>query len=119
MLDSDFRVWGKYDGSGIVVRSDDPVEFHPDGKIVNVVRVDSITDAVKYASVVTSTAGVYPFALKAKLRDPLASAGAQRIVNLGLTMIAGNGAPHDGFWPMSRYMKWISEEGPDISVNRT
>jgi hypothetical protein len=111
-MDSDFRVWGRYDGSGIVVRSDDPVEFHPDGKIVNVVRVDSIMDAVKYASVATSTAGVYPPALKAKLRDSLASAGAQRIVDLGLSLPAGNGAPHDGFWPMNRFMKWISEEGP-------
>jgi hypothetical protein len=112
MMESEFRVWGKYDGSGIVIRSDDPVEFQPDGKIVNVVRVDSIRDAVKYASVATSTAGVYPFALKTKLRDPLASAGAQRIVDLGLAMMAGNGAPHDGFWSMNRFMKWISEEGP-------
>jgi hypothetical protein len=112
MMDSEFRVWGKYDGSGIVIRSDDPVEFHPDGKIVNVVRVDSIHDAVNYASVATSTAGIYPFALKTELRDSLASAGAQRIVDLGLALSAGNGAPHDGFWPMNRFMKWISEEGP-------
>jgi hypothetical protein len=112
IMDSEFRVWGKYDGSGIVIRSDDPVEFHPDGKIVNVVRVDSIHDAVQYASVATSTAGVYPFALKTELRDCLASAGAQRVVDLGLAIAAGNGAPHDGFWPMNRFMKWISEEGP-------
>ena len=112
MLDDDFSIWGKYDGSGIVIRSEDPVEFHPDGKIVNVVRVDSIDEAVKYASVATSTAGIYPFKLKARLRDALANAGTQRIVNLGLAMSLGSGAPHDGFWAMNRYMKWLTDEGP-------
>lgn len=111
MLEPDYRVWGRYDGSGIVVRSDEPVEFHPEGKIVNVVRVEKLADAVRYASVATSTAGIYPFARKAELRDPLANAGAQRIVNLGMAMSFGSGAPHDGFYAMQRYMKWISDEG--------
>ena len=30
MMDDDYRVWGKTDGRGCVIRSDEPVEFHPD-----------------------------------------------------------------------------------------
>lgn len=59
----------------------------------------------------TSTAGVYPFVRKVELRDRLANAGAQRIVNLGMAMSFGTGAPHNGFDAMQRYMKWISDEG--------
>jgi hypothetical protein len=111
MLEPDYRVWGGYDGSGIVIRSDDPVEFHPEGKIVNVVRVENLAAAVRHASVATSTAGIYPFDRKVELRDALANAGAQRIVNLGMAMSFGSGAPHDGFYAMQRYMKWINDEG--------
>ena len=38
-LAPDYRVWGGYDGAGLVIRSPEPVDFHPDGKIVNVVPV--------------------------------------------------------------------------------
>jgi len=86
------------------------VDFYPDGKVVNVVRADSLRDAVKYATVATSTVGVYPFARKGEVRDALASAGVQRIINLGQTLTKGHGVPHDGFWPLNRYMKWVTEE---------
>lgn len=29
MLDDEFRVWGTTDGTGLVIRSDEPVDFHP------------------------------------------------------------------------------------------
>ncbi|MFF0044685.1 acyl-CoA reductase, partial [Streptomyces mirabilis] len=38
-LAPDYQVWGGYDGRGLVIRSPEPVDFHPDGKIVNVVPV--------------------------------------------------------------------------------
>jgi hypothetical protein len=37
-LDDEFRVWGKADGKGVVIRSDEPVDFHPINKTANVVR---------------------------------------------------------------------------------
>jgi hypothetical protein len=41
MMDDDYRIWGKTDGKGLVIRSDEPVDFHPINKTANVVRVDA------------------------------------------------------------------------------
>ena len=34
------KVWGSYDGRGLVILSDEPVDFHPTNKTSNVVMVD-------------------------------------------------------------------------------
>lgn len=109
-----FRVFGKKDGKGLVVRSDEPVSFTPSGKCVNVVRVDKLLDAVQYITVATQTVGVYPAAeRKGVLRDRLASSGAQRIVALG--EVNGKepfgGSPHDGSMPVNKFMRWVVETG--------
>ncbi|WP_433461928.1 acyl-CoA reductase [Spirillospora sp. CA-128828] len=109
-LEDDYRVWGGYDGHGLVIRSPEPVEFHPDGKIVNVVAVPSLADAVSYAGVATQTVGVYPAARKAQLRDALASAGVQRVVPLGGAGGMPPGLSHDGFYPLQRLMRWVNDE---------
>ena len=58
----------------------------------------------------TSTVGVYPPERKADLRDALAAQGTQRIVALGG---AGPevGLPHDGFYPLQRFVRWVNDEG--------
>ncbi|WP_307784017.1 acyl-CoA reductase [Streptomyces spinoverrucosus] len=103
-------MWGGYDGRGLVVRSPEPVDFHPDGKIVNVVPVDDLTEAVAHAGVATQTAGVYPDARKADLRDALACAGVQRVVSLGRAGGMPPGLSHDGFYPLQRLMRWVNDE---------
>lgn len=110
-LEPDFRVWGRFDGTGIVIRSDDPVDFYPDRKVVNVVRVKSLQDAVRFANVATQTVGVYPPARKAEVRDALACAGVQRVVSLGGALGPDAGLPHDGFYPLHRFVRWVNDEG--------
>jgi hypothetical protein len=105
-----YRVWGGSEGKGIVIRSEDPVDFYPDHKVVNVVRVERLADAVKHVTVATSTVGVYPPERKAELRDALASAGAQRVVALGMVN-PEVGLPHDGFYPLQRFVRWVNDEG--------
>lgn len=109
-LEPDYRVWGGYEGNGIVIRSDEPVDFYPDNKIVNVVIVPELFDAVRYATVATSTVGVYPFERKDEVCDELCSSGVQRVVNLGQALTKGKGVPHDGFWVLNRYMRWVTKE---------
>ncbi len=109
-LEDDYRVWGGYDGHGLVIRSPEPVDFHPDGKIVNVVPVPSLDDAVSFANVATQTVGVYPAARKAEVRDALASAGVQRVVTLGGAGHMPQGLSHDGFYPLQRLMRWVNDE---------
>jgi len=112
-----YGVWGGYDGRGIVIRSDEPVDFHPDGKIVNVVPVADLADAVRFANVATQTVGVYPPGRKSDLRDRLASAGVQRVVSLGCALGPAPGLPHDGFYPLQRLVRWVNDEGQTMPVN--
>ena len=106
----DYTVFGGYEGQGIVIRSDTPVDFHPDGKIVNVVTVNSLDDAIRFATVATQTIGIYPPERKASLRDRLMSAGAQRVVSLGQAANSRPGLPHDGFIALHRFMRWVNDE---------
>jgi hypothetical protein len=109
-----FRLFGRYDGRGLVIRSEEPVSFSPSGKLVNVVRVASLEEAVQYSTVATQTVGVYPPARRLSLRNALACAGAQRIVALGEVNSGGfGGKPHDASWPVHRFVRWVSEEGDD------
>ena len=109
-LEPHYRIWGGYDGAGLVIRSEEPVEFYPDGKIVNVVPVKNLDEAIRYATVATQTVGIYPPGRKSGLRDRLASAGVQRVVTLGEALGGGLGIPHDGFYPLHRFMRWVTDE---------
>ncbi|GGV41379.1 long-chain-fatty-acyl-CoA reductase [Actinomadura cremea] len=110
MLDDEFRTWGRTDGKGLVIRSDRPVDFHPINKVVNVVRVDSLDQAVKFVNVATQTIGFYPFERTADYRDRLASGGAQRIVRLGEAGPSTIGNPHDAMYPLHRFVHWMAHE---------
>lgn len=110
-FEPDYRVWGNTDGGGTVVRSEDPVTFHPIGKVVNVVRVANIADAIAFATPATQTAGVWPPHRKSEVRDRLCSAGVQRVVALGGAAELYSGLPHDGFLPLHRFVNWVADEG--------
>ena len=110
MMDDDYGVWGKPDGRGVVIRSDEPVDFHPINKTANVVRVDRLDDAVKWVNVATQTIGFYPFDRMADYRDRLASGGAQRIVHLGEAGPSTIGNPHDAMYPLHRFVHWMAHE---------
>ncbi|NWG52163.1 MAG: long-chain-fatty-acyl-CoA reductase [Hydrogenophilaceae bacterium] len=109
-FEDEYRVFGGYDGRGLVVRSDAPVDFYPDNKIVNVVRVADLAEAVRHVSVATQTVGVFPARRRIELRDALCSAGAQRVAALGLAQ-PETGLPHDGFYPLHRFVRWVTDEG--------
>lgn len=109
MLAPLYQVYGKADGSGLVVRSSEPVGFSPSGKIINVVQVGDLMEALPHVTVATQTCGVYPIARAGELRDALSGAGVQRIVSLGGHLGgAFGGQPHDGSWPLHRMMHWVA-----------
>jgi hypothetical protein len=110
MMDDEYGVWGKPDGKGLVIRSEEPVDFHPINKTANVVRVDRLDDAVKWINVATQTVGFYPFDRMADYRDRLASGGAQRIVHLGEAGPSTIGNPHDAMYPLHRFVHWMAHE---------
>lgn len=115
-----YRVWGDGSGRGLVIRSEDPVDFYPTSKTVNVVPVPSLREAVRYANVATQTVGIYPGERAAEVRDLLASMGVQRVVCLG--EVAGQsveGLPHDGFYPIRRFMRWVLDDASEHGRLRT
>jgi hypothetical protein len=116
MMDDDYGVLGKPDGKGVVIRSDEPVDFHPINKTANVVRVDTLDDAVKWINVATQTVGFYPFDRMADYRDRLASGGAQRIVHLGEAGPSTIGNPHDAMYPLHRFVHWMAHEDGCVAV---
>jgi hypothetical protein len=109
-LEPDFRVWGEYDGRGLVVRSPKPVDFHPSNKTVNVVPVRTMLDAAAFATVATQTVGVYPPNRKSELRDKLAGAGVQRLVRLGSVLKGSSAGVHDGMFPLHRMVNWVVDD---------
>jgi hypothetical protein len=109
-MGGDFRVWGEPDGEGCVIRSPEPVDFHPTNKTANVIPVAKLEDALQYVNVATQTVGVYPAALKERLRDGLATNGAQRIVRLGSASRNTMGSPHDAMYPLARFVHWTVDE---------
>jgi hypothetical protein len=112
-LEPDFRVWGDYSGAGLIVRSEEPLDIHPDGRTVNVVPVRSLVEATSFATVATQTVGVHPATRKVEVREPLAAQGVQRIVTLGeagdLELLSG--LPHDGMYVLARLARWVVDQG--------
>ena len=105
-----YRVWGAPDGTGLVIRSEEPVSFYPSGRVVNVVPVSGPKDVVDYINAATQTVGVYPDRLRAELRDQLCGIGVQRVTSLGQAGDTVIGLPHDGFYPLSRMVRWAKDE---------
>ena len=105
-----YRVWGRTDGTGMVVRSDEPVSFYPSGRVVNVVPISSIHDVLPHVNAATQTLGVYPDHRKVELRDAVCNAGVQRVTTLGHAGVSWVGLPHDGFYPMPRMIRWAKDD---------
>jgi hypothetical protein len=108
-LPDDYDVFGSFK-TGTVVLSDEPVSFHPDGKVVNVVAVPSLDSALEYVTVATQTIGIYPRSRGIQMRDALASCGMQRLVALGEVATKVPGVPHDGFFPLQRLVRWLVDD---------
>ncbi len=108
-LNDEYAVWGDFE-HGVVIRSEDPVEFHPEGKVVNVVVVENLEDAFAHVNVATQTIGIYPPEQSPAWRDRLAARGMQRMVPLGEVVDHLPGMPHDGFFPLHRFVRWMVDD---------
>ena len=119
--DDEYRVFGGRgsEGAVIVSRSDRPVDFARmlACRVANIVPVDDVETAVRSVTSYTQTIGIYPEALKERLRDRLAFQGAQRLVSLGgaATLNQAPG-PQDGIEPLRRMVKWIVDESGDPAL---
>jgi hypothetical protein len=106
------------EGAVIVSKLDEVVDFYPrlSGRVANLAPIDDVADAARFVNAYTQTIGVYPEALKARLRDELPFYGAQRFVSLGYAMTANPALPQDAIEPVRRMVKWIVDESCDPEV---
>ncbi len=109
-----YEVIGGRDDEGAIIVSklDEAVDFYPrlSGRVANLIPIDDLADTARFVNAYTQTIGVYPEALKLRLRDELPLFGAQRFVTLGYAMTANPGLPQDAIEPTRRMVKWIVDE---------
>ena len=106
------------EGGVVVSQIDEPVDFAPllSGRVVNLVPIDHIDDALVGINAFTQTVGVYPDELKTQLRDVLPLYGAQRLTSLGYACHVDPAMPQDAIEPLRRMCKWIVDDHCDSSV---
>ena len=100
------------EGAIIVSHGSEPVDFYPSlaCRVANLVPVDDYTETVGWMNAYTQTIGVYPEALRLKLRDLLPLYGAQRLITLGYANTGSYALPQDAIEPTRRMVKWIVDE---------
>ena len=111
-----FRVLGGSSGEGAVIVSQDEevVDFADrlDCRVANLVPVDRAEDALAYLTIHSQTVGVFPDALKERLRDECALRGAQRLVSLGSATAISFAGPHDAIQILPRLVRWVRDDTP-------
>lgn len=112
-----YRLFGGKGAEGaiIVSQDDEPVDFAErlDCRVANIVPVDSVDAAVRHVTVHMQTIGVYPNALKARIRDACALRGCQRIVPLGCATAGSQVGPWDAIEPLRRMVRWLRDDTMD------
>jgi Acyl-CoA reductase (LuxC) len=117
---SDFKIVGgrSSEGAVIVSQREEVVDFSDrlDCRVANIVPIDSVEDALSYLTIDTQTIGIYPDALKQRLRDECAMRGGQRIVSLGYATAAEMTGPWDAIQPLARMVRWLRDDTINTDV---
>jgi hypothetical protein len=97
------------EGGVLVSQEHEVVDFaeHLSGRVVNLVPLDRIEDAYDCFTIDTQTIGIYPDAIKDKVREDCAWRGAQRLTSLGWSTAIGFAQPHDAIEPLRRMARWL------------
>lgn len=124
MEDEFYTVIGNtVDGGVIISRFPDRVDFYDqlNNRVVNLVPVADLLDAIKWCDDTTQNVGIYPESLRDRVIGPFALAGVQQFVPLSGGDPAGvylefntnpAGLPHDGIEPMRRSVRWVIDHRP-------
>ena len=111
------------EGGVVISRFPDRVDFcdQLNNRVVNLVPVADLLDAIKWCDDTTQNVGIYPETLRDRLIDPFSLAGVQQFVPLSGGDAAGvyrefnanpAGLPHDGIETMRRSVRWVIDHRP-------
>jgi len=109
-----YKVYGGENNEGAVIVSqlNEPVDFSYKlcNRVVNLVPIDTMEEAIRSVNSYTQTVGIYPESLKKNIRDDLILHGVQRIVSLGFAPRGSLATPQDAIEPLRRMCKWVIDE---------
>jgi long-chain-fatty-acyl-CoA reductase len=88
----------------------DPAFAHPLGRTLILSPVEDFTEALPYLNSHIQTVSLMPSSLAQELRDELAWAGANRIVDLGWSRMPRQGFTHDGVFGMHPLVRLVMQE---------
>ncbi|MDE2440266.1 MAG: long-chain-fatty-acyl-CoA reductase [Betaproteobacteria bacterium] len=111
------------EGGVVISRFPDRVDFYEqlNNRMVNLVPVADLFDAIKWCDDTTQNVGIYPESMRDRVIAPFALAGVQQFVPLSGGDPAGvyqefntnpAGLPHDGIEPMRRSVRWVIDHRP-------
>ncbi len=102
----DHRRWA------VIVGDRRGAEEHPLHRVIWVRPVDRLADALDGIDPSVQTVAISPWSRAEGLRDQLAAAGVDRIVEVGLVNVLRPGAPHDGQDPLRALVRLAGVENP-------
>lgn len=88
----------------------DPAFAHPLGRTLMLYSVDDFSEALPFMNAQMQTVSVFPSAVSQQWRDPLALAGANRVVELGWSRMPRQGFTHDGVFGMHALVRLVMQE---------
>ncbi|MGC4059460.1 MAG: acyl-CoA reductase [Aquabacterium sp.] len=112
-LEASYRGWKMHTGRDwTLVEVDDPSEIveHPLGRTLFIHPVTDIGEVAGYLNASAQTLCCEPWELGTAHRDEWGVAGVDRIVELGMSRRPQYGYTHDGMHPLSKLVRWVSQE---------
>jgi long-chain-fatty-acyl-CoA reductase len=85
---------------------------HPGARIAFVTQIQSIDEIYKFVDSSVQTVGVYPWEISQEIKDQFSNFGISRIVESGSSGIYRLGGTHDGIYPLTRFVRFVSVEAP-------
>ncbi len=112
-LEASFRDWAMNTGRDwTLVEVADPalITEHPLGRTLFIHPVNDIAEVAAYLNLSAQTLCCEPYTLGTEHRDAWGLAGIDRIVELGMSRRPQYGYTHDGMHPLTRLVRWVSQE---------
>lgn len=90
------------------------VTKHPRGRTLYIHPIQNIQDVYQYLDPSVQSVSILPLALSLQIRDQLALAGVDRIIELGVNNVFRIGSSHDGVYPLQRMVRFVSHDLPSV-----
>lgn len=107
-----WRVHAPEHSGWTIIVTDGPcvIEDHPLGRTVYIHPVSSLCEAFPFINKDTQTVAIHPPERAMELADELVRRGVARITEIGRVGRPRPGFAHDGMFPMSRLIRWVTVE---------